>query len=192
MSSNSGRLFVLSGPSGSGKSSICSEVSRRTGIDISISATTRKPRAGEEDGVHYIFMDRSEFEEKAAAGWFYEYAEVYEEFYGTPRRPIEKGLAQGRDFLLDIDIQGAESVRKACKCAVLIFVVPPDIATLRKRLEGRGTESGEELELRLSRTLAEMEKKDEYDYTVANRDLDGSVSEVMAIIDTEKANGREL
>lgn len=188
MSSDQGRLFVISGPSGSGKSSICREVAERTGASCSISATTRKPRGNERDGEDYLFLSRQEFEKRIAAGRFYEHATVYDELYGTPREPIERGMAEGKTFLLDIDVHGAESVKRACTRAVLIFILPPDIEELRKRLEDRGTESDEALRLRMSRAEAEMARREEFGYTVVNRELGKTVEEIVGIVKSEKTH----
>ncbi len=192
MSSKRGKLFVVSGPSGCGKSSVCREVAERTGAEISVSATTRPQRGDEQDGRDYMFLPRAEFAARAEEGWFYEHAEVYDEMYGTPRQPIEEGLTAGKDFLLDIDVQGATSVKNACGDAVLIFITPPDMDELRRRLEGRATESNGDMELRISRAASEMTCRDQYDYIVINKDLEQTVAEVTGIVESERKNGRIL
>ncbi len=190
MSSRRGKLFVISGPSGCGKSTICREVAGKTGAVISVSATTRPSRDGERNGVDYTFISHEEFTGKIKEGWFYEHAEVYGELYGTPKEPIERGLADGKNFLLDIDVQGALNVRRACADAVLIFVSPPDIEELRRRLEGRATESKEALELRMSQAISEMNRRDRYNYTVLNKSLERAIVDVLEIVETERENGR--
>jgi guanylate kinase len=192
MSNNRGRLFVISGPSGSGKSSVCDEVSRRTGVPCSVSATTRPPRPGEENGRHYIFLSPDAFAERVAKDWFYEHAEVYGHEYGTPREPIETALAQGRSYLLDVDVQGARSVKERCEDAVLIFIAPPDNGELRRRLEARATESEAQLDLRLSKAEEEGRRRGEYDHVVVNGDLDEAVAEVMGIVESERKDAREV
>ncbi len=183
---------MISGPSGCGKSTVCRKVSERTGAEISVSATTRPQRSGEQNGGDYMFLSRDEFAGRIEEGWFYEHAEVYGEMYGTPRRPIEEGLAAGKDFLLDIDVQGGASVKNACEDAVLIFIAPPDMEELRRRLKGRSTESKSSMELRMSQAASEMERRDQYDYTVFNRDLEQTVVEVVGIVESERKNGRIL
>ncbi len=183
---------MISGPSGCGKSSVCREVSKRSGAGISVSATTRPQRGDEQNGVDYVFLPRDEFAAKVDEGWFYEHAEVYGEMYGTPRQPIEEGLAAGKDFLLDIDVQGATSVKSACRSPVLIFIAPPDMDELRRRLESRATESKAGLELRMSQAASEMTCRDQYDYVVLNRDLEQTVVEVAGIVESERKNGRTL
>lgn len=190
MSSRRGKLFVISGPSGCGKSTICREVAGKTGAVISVSATTRPLRDGERNGVDYTFISHEEFTGKIKEGWFYEHAEVYGELYGTPKEPIERGLADGKDFFLDIDVQGALNVRRACADAVLIFVSPPNIEELRRRLEGRATESKEALELRMSQAISEMNRRDRYNYTILNKSLERAIVDVLEIVETERKNGR--
>lgn len=186
MSNKRGKLFVVSGPSGCGKSTVCREVSERTGAEISVSATTRPQRGDEQGGVDYVFLSRDEFAARVEEGWFYEHAEVYGEMYGTPRQPIEEGLTAGKDFLLDIDVHGATSVKSACEDAVLIFIAPPNMDELRRRLEDRATESKGDLELRMSQAVSEMACRDQYDYIVLNRNLEQTVVEVVGIVESER------
>lgn len=189
MSSSRGKLFVISGPSGSGKSSICRRVSEKTGVPCSVSATTRPPRPGEQDGVHYLFLSPEEFASRASAGWFYEHAEVYGHRYGTPGTPIETALDEGNCLLLDIDVQGGKSVKERCRDAILIFIAASDDEELRRRLEKRGTESEQEMQLRLSKAAEESERRKHYDHVVVNDDLEKTVEEVIRIIGEEKENG---
>ncbi len=183
---------MISGPSGCGKSTVCRKVSERTGAEISVSATTRPQRGDEQNGVDYVFLSRDEFAARVEKGWFYEHAEVYSEMYGTPRQHIEEDLAAGKDFLLDIDVQGAASVKNACGDAALIFIAPPDMDELRRRLESRSTESKSSMKLRMSQAASEMEHQDQYDYIVFNKDLEQTVSEVVGIVESERKNGRNL
>ena len=145
-----GLLYVISGPSGAGKGTICKRVLDELDIDLSISMTTRKPREGEVHGVNYYFVTKEEFQERIAEDGFFEYAQVYENYYGTPKQMVMEQLAKGRDVLLEIDTQGALNVKKAYPEGVAIFLLPPSLEELRKRLTGRGTETPEAIELRLT------------------------------------------
>ena len=180
-----GLLYVISGPSGAGKGTICKRILEELDLDLSISMTTRKPREGEVDGVNYYFVTREEFQERIAADGFFEYAQVYENFYGTPKQMVMEQLAKGRDVLLEIDTQGALNVKKAYPEGVAIFLLPPSLEELRKRLTGRGTETQEAIELRLSKTLNEISCMTEYDYCVVNDDLDVAVDQVVSIMKAE-------
>lgn len=178
-----GRLIVISGPSGTGKGSIIKKVMERwPAAEFSISMTTRGKREGEEHGVHYYFATREEFEATIEDGGFLEWADVFGNYYGTPKAPVEKRLAEGADIILDIDIQGAMNVRKAMPGAVLIFILPPSIKELRRRLEHRGTDAQDVIEKRLAKALTEIGTAREYDYVVVNDDLDVAASDVLSII----------
>jgi len=180
-----GLLYVISGPSGAGKGTICKRILEELDLDLSISMTTRKPREGEVDGVNYYFVTREEFQERIAADGFFEYAQVYENYYGTPKQMVMEQLAKGRDVLLEIDTQGALNVKKAYPEGVAIFLLPPSLEELRKRLTGRGTETQEAIELRLSKTLNEISCMTEYDYCVVNDDLEVAVDQVVSIMKAE-------
>ncbi|MBR7149145.1 MAG: guanylate kinase [Firmicutes bacterium] len=180
-----GLLYVISGPSGAGKGTICKRVLDELDIDLSISMTTRKPREGEVHGVNYYFVTREEFQERIAEDGFFEYAQVYENYYGTPKQMVMEQLAKGRDVLLEIDTQGALNVKKAYPEGVAIFLLPPSLEELRKRLTGRGTETPEAIELRLSKTLNEISCMTEYDYCVVNDDLEVAVDRVVSIMKAE-------
>ena len=147
--------------------------------------TTRKPREGEVHGVHYFFVEDEEFVRNIEAGGFLEHAQVYGNRYGTPKGPILERLEKGIDVLLDIEMQGALQIKENYPDGVFIFILPPSMAELRKRLTGRGTESPEAIELRLSKTLSELEYVDKYDYLVVNGELDEAVNRVKAIIIAE-------
>ena len=178
-----GRLIVISGPSGTGKGSIIKKVMERwPAAEFSISMTTRVKREGEEHGVHYYFATREEFEATIEDGGFLEWADVFGNYYGTPKAPVEKRLAEGADIILDIDIQGAMNVRKAMPGAVLIFILPPSIKELRRRLEHRGTDAQDVIEKRLAKALTEIGTAREYDYVVVNDDLDVAAEQVLSIV----------
>lgn len=178
------RLFVVSGASGTGKTTLCRDLERELGLFFSVSVTTRPPRPGEADGRDYHFISREEFDKMAEAGQFLEWAEVHGQFYGTPRAPIEAGLREGRDVLMDLDTQGALNLKKIEPKAVLIFLKPPSIEELRKRLESRGTDSPETIARRIARAEHEIEQSVHYDHVVVNRDLEAAKKELKAIINS--------
>ena len=183
-----GFLLVLSGPSGVGKGTLVDRLVRaRPECLFSISATTRTQRSGEENGVQYEFVSRQDFERRRSAGQFLEWAEVHGELYGTPARPVDAGVKAGRVVVLDVDVQGGASVRRARPDAVTIFVYPPSIEALRKRLLSRNTDKPEVAEMRLKKAPEEMAQYREYDYLVMNDDLEQAVSSVVAIFDAERA-----
>ncbi|MEG1930075.1 MAG: guanylate kinase [Anaerovorax sp.] len=177
-----GLLIVVSGPSGAGKGSICKELLERQDIDISVSMTTRKPRPGEVHGVNYYFVSKEEFLSMIETGGFLEYAEVYGNYYGTPKGLVLEKMAKGRDVILEIDMQGALKVKENYPSGIFIFILPPSMTELRKRLTNRGSESEEDINLRLSQTLKEVSYIDKYDYCVVNGDLKEATKRVEAII----------
>ena len=178
-------LIVLSGPSGVGKGTIVKRLLKSGNYALSISCTTRAPRAGETDGKDYFFLTRESFEESIGKGGFLEYSEHFGNYYGTPRAFVEKKL-KDRDVLLEIDVDGALNVKKAHPEALLIMIVPPDKNTLYERLLKRGSESEEKIRERLARTDYELSRADGYDYTVINGELNAAVSEIENIIEHEK------
>lgn len=178
-----GKLIVVSGPSGTGKGTIVNRVIQDTNCEFSVSMTTRKPREGEIDGVHYFFVTEEEFVANIERDGFFEHAQAYGNRYGTPKAPIFEKMSKGIDVILDIEMQGALQVKKAHNDAVLIFILPPSLKVLRERLLGRGTETKEAVELRLSKTLDEFRYIDEYDYLVVNDDLENAVKAVEDIIE---------
>lgn len=183
---NPGKLFVFSGPSGAGKGTICkSLLEQMDELAISVSMTTRNPREGEIDGVNYFFTDKNTFEENIARNNFLEYAQVYGNYYGTPKGPVLEKLADGIDVILEIDMQGALKIKENYPDGVFIFILPPSMAELRKRLTGRGTETEEAIEMRLGETLKELSYIDKYDYCVVNGVLEEAVSRVKAIVVAE-------
>ena len=183
-----GILIVLSGPSGTGKGTVCGLVRQHLGesVKYSISATTRKPRSGEENGREYFFYSKKEFEALREQNGFLEWAQVYDNYYGTPRAFVEEVLASGKDCILEIDPLGALQVRKATEDAVLVFIAPPSLEELRRRLTGRGTESAEEVEKRLSCAEDELAYRNQYDYIIVNDDVERAASKMEAIMKAEK------
>lgn len=182
-----GILIVVSGFSGSGKGTLMKELLTRypDTYALSISATTRSPREGEVDGREYFFVSKDEFEKMIAKGELIEYAKYVENYYGTPRSYVETKLAEGKDVILEIEIQGARKVREQFPEAVLLFVTAKDLPTLRSRLTGRGTETPEVVAQRLRRAAQEAEGIEEYDYLVINDDLETCVEEIHRIIESE-------
>ncbi len=181
-----GRLFVVSGPSGAGKGTLVGRVmDRREGIWLSVSATTRAPREGEIDGESYFFMSTGEFEEKIASGGFLEWAKVHDSYYGTLRAPVVERISEGVDVLLEIDPQGAFQVRDNYPDAYLIFVKSPSFDDLRKRLEGRGTETAEQIERRLETAKLELEQEQRYNYSLVNDNIERATAELLSVMDSQ-------
>ena len=185
--------MVLSGPSGAGKGTLVDAlVEQRPECVFSISATTRARRPAEQDGVQYEFVTREEFERRRSAGLFLEWAEVHDSLYATPTRFVDEGVAAGRVVVLDVDVQGGASVRRARPDAVSVFVYPPSVDALRRRLLKRNTESAEAVERRLGNAPGELAQYREYDYLVINDDLESAVRRLVAIVDAERARVRRL
>ncbi len=181
-----GVLVVVSGFSGAGKGTIMkSLMAKYDNYALSVSATTRSPRPGEEDGREYFFRTREEFEEMIRQDQLIEYAQYVENYYGTPRIYVEEQLAAGRDVILEIEIQGARKIKKKFPEAVLVFVTAPSMAELKDRLVGRGTESQEVIRQRLARAAKEAEGVEEYDYLLVNDDLEKAVDTLHDIIQSE-------
>ena len=186
-----GILFIISAPSGSGKSTLVNEVRKQlTGIEFSVSWTTRQPRGSEQHGREYNFTTREEFEQMLAAGMFMEHAEVFGNYYGTARSSLEQARLAGRDLVLDIDVKGAAQVRAAMPEAVSIFVLPPNPKVLRTRLRNRsraeGVEDEAEVYRRLSEARKEIENYREYGYILVNDILDRAVAQLEAIVQAER------
>lgn len=180
-----GRAVVISGPSGSGKSTIGRRLRQDPRVVFSVSCTTRAPRPGEEDGVHYHFIDEEAFLEGVEQDRFLEWANVYGNLYGTPRGPLDEAVAAGKVFLLEIDVQGALQVREKLPEALFLFIDVPDDDELRRRLEGRGTEAPEVRERRLAKARAEREHHTKYDHVVVNDDAERAYREVCALSGVE-------
>ena len=182
-----GKLIVLSGPSGAGKSTVIGKLlQKRDDISFSVSATTRGPRPGEVDGVNYFFKTREEFMEMIAQGQFLEHAEYAGNCYGTPKGPVQEQLDSGKTVILDIEVQGAFQVKAAMPEAIMVFLAPPSIAELERRLRGRATDSEEKILLRLNTAKSEYALAGKYDYIVVNDSADVAADELNAIITAGK------
>jgi guanylate kinase len=179
-------MVVISGPSGSGKSTICKRLLEDPRVVFSVSATTRKMRPGEIDGRDYHFLSVDEFRKRLAHGEFIEHAEVYGNLYGTLRKPLEKAIAAGQLYLLEIDVQGALQLKALGEPGQYIFIAPPDFDELRRRLVKRNTETPEALERRLHKAEDEYREREKYDHVVVNDDLERAVGEVRGLMGLEK------
>ncbi len=183
MAQPTGTLYIVSAPSGAGKSSLLSALLASTeGIEVSVSHTTRAPRPGEQDGVHYHFVDVATFEAMVREDGFIEHARVFDNYYGTARANISKRLAEGVDVILEIDWQGARQVRKLFTDCVGIFIMPPSREALEQRLKGRGQDSDEVIARRMRDAEAEMSHYAEFDFLVFNDDFDTAMTEIQAIV----------
>ena len=185
MGRKKGRLYVISGPSGTGKGTICTEILKDINNEFSVSMTTREAREGETHGKEYYFVSHEEFLDNIEKGNFLEYATVFDNYYGTPKDMVLKRLEKGRNIILDIDVQGGLNVKAAMPDAVLIFLLPPSLAALRERLEKRGTETPDKIEKRLSKAVNEIRFIGEYDYYVVNDIREEAVQEVRSIMTAE-------
>ncbi|MCK8058047.1 MULTISPECIES: guanylate kinase [unclassified Fusibacter] len=182
-----GLLLVVSGPSGAGKGTICKALlERHPEINISVSATTRQPRNGEVDGINYHFLTKDDFVEKLSEDGFFEHAQVYDNYYGTPKKFVIDKLAAGEDVLLEIDIQGAMQVRDKYPEGIYLFVLPPSMSELKNRIIKRGSETQESLEKRFSSAFKEIDFIKKYDYYIINDDLERAVTTLENIIHAEK------
>jgi len=188
-----GALYIVTAPSGAGKTTICDAVLNDVDyLEYSVSSTTRPPREGEVDGRDYIFLSRDEFVSRRDRGLFLEHAEVYGNFYGTPRDYIESQLERGKDIILDLDVQGALSIKALGYPAIFIYILPPSLSELRRRLEGRGTDSPEVIARRFDQARQELEFVPEYDYCIVNDELATAIEDMKAVIRGERCRvGRQ-
>lgn len=187
--SETGNLFILSAPSGAGKSSLINALLKQTSprpMQVSVSHTTRSPRPGEENGVHYHFVDKTHFENLIAEDAFYEYAEVFGNYYGTSEQAIDVQLAKGIDVFLDIDWQGAQQVRMKKPSVTTIFIAPPSKQELLKRLKGRGQDSDEVIADRMAQAQSECSHYQEFDYIIVNDDFDQALADLTTIVNNQR------
>ena len=187
-----GKTFIISGPSGVGKSTVLKALlEKRPNVYFSVSATTRDPRPGELDGIHYHFMDVESFRKWISMDQFLEYAEYVGNFYGTPKRFVDEAMDQGKDVILDIEVQGAIQVTSKRPDTVRIFIAPPSWAELERRLTERGTDSKDKIQKRLLRAKVELQTAHTYDYFVINDTVDNAVRELDAIMTAEHCKPKE-
>jgi guanylate kinase len=183
-----GILFVVSSPSGGGKGTLIQRVLNKVPtLSYSVSFTTRTPRPGEIDGREYFFVTTKRFEEMVAAGEFLEWAVVHGNLYGTTREQVSREISEGRDIILEVDVQGAASVRTLLPDAVSIFILPPSFEVLRQRLQARGTDSPDELDLRLRNASTELQDYSMFQYVIINDELDRAAHEMTAVVHAERA-----
>ena len=192
---NKGLLLVVSAPSGCGKGTILGEILKDDSFYYSISATTRAPREGEQDGVNYHFITKEEFEQRIAQGGMLEYAQYCGNYYGTPKKEVEQMRDAGRDVILEIEVEGAMKVRALCPDAVFLFIAPPSVEELRRRLNKRGTEAAEVIEERVSQASRELSYANRYDYFIVNGELEKAIQDFRTVVRAEKLrtkNGNKI
>lgn len=183
-----GFLLILSGPSGSGKDTVIDCLLKRDNqIVCSVSMTTRNPRPGEQDGVNYFFVSKEEFEQKIAQDEMLEWAKYGENYYGTPKTPILKWIAEGKTVILNIEVQGAGKIKEQMPEVRTMFLMPPSVQALRARLKGRGTESDEEIEKRIAIARYEISHAYDYDYIIVNNRLEDAVEGVLEVVNRNRA-----
>ncbi|UCF55786.1 MAG: guanylate kinase [Deltaproteobacteria bacterium] len=183
-----GQIFVVTAPSGSGKTTLIDTARKNIeGVGYSISHTTRKPREGEVSGLHYYFIDRVEFENMIEAHEFVEWALVYGQLYGTSISSLNRELSSGKDLLMDVDVQGAEEIKRRFPESLSIFILPPSIEILRERLKRRSTDEDINIDLRMKKAVEEIQRCRDYDFIVVNDDLNQAAREIEAIITAQRA-----
>ncbi len=180
-----GMLVIISGPSGSGKGTVVKELVQKEDFALSISATTRTPRTGEIDGTHYYFYDKETFENMKKQNELLEWAEFCDNYYGTPRKYVEQQMLEGKNVILEIEVQGALQIKKLYSDCILVFLVPPDVKELKKRLIQRGTEDKQTIDRRMNRAIEEMEFVPQYDYIVINDTIAKAAEAICAIVKAE-------
>ncbi len=182
-----GLLIVLSGPSGTGKGTVCGALlEKHKDIILSVSCTTRSPRAGEKEGINYFFTSRERFEQLIEKDEFLEHAEVFSNYYGTPKSFVDQNLSEGKDVLLEIDVQGALSAKQSFAKGVYIFLIPPSMNELENRIRSRGTEDEEQIQTRLGKAQSEMQLIDKYDYVIVNDKVQRVIESIESILHAEK------
>lgn len=187
---NKGMLIVVSGPSGCGKGTVLAEILKSDKIFYSVSATTRSPRPGETDGVNYYFLTKEKFEKLIEEDGMLEYASYCGNYYGTPKKPVEDMLEQGKHVILEIEVQGAMKVMEKCPEAVFVFILPPSLKELERRLNKRGTEAEDIIKKRLSEAAGEIKQAHKYNYAVINGELEKAVDDLKAIIRAEELKAK--
>ncbi|MFZ3137297.1 MAG: guanylate kinase [Thermodesulfovibrionales bacterium] len=188
-----GSLFIVSAPSGAGKTTLCRKlVSSLPNLQFSVSYTTRQPRKGEVNDRDYTFINRQDFRLMADKGEFIEWAEVHGELYGTSRKRLEELLDSGNDVILDIDTQGAMQIKERYKEGIYIFILPPSLETLKERLKNRMTDSKEEIGKRLGRTIVEIKTFDKYDYVIINDILEDALMEFEAVVISQRVSIKKI
>ena len=192
---NRGLLIVVSAPSGCGKGTLLAEILKDNDFYYSVSATTRSPREGEVDGVNYHFATREEFEDLIKSDGMLEYAQYCGNYYGTPKKEVEKKLSEGKNVILEIEVQGAMQVKEIAPEGVFVFILPPSVSELKKRLLKRGTEEISVIEKRVSEAVGEIKYAEKYDYVIVNDDLSKAVDDFKMVISAEKMrtkNSKEI